>query len=798
MVIRGIDLRLGEPKMLQQIKGRVGQLFGGDAEGLLAEILAQRPLVEHEPDVKGRGQRAFDLFNLARAETVADQRGVVDAGAVAQGAVADGVRHDLGHFAGAVAKGLQRRRNRLVDDLEIAAPGQLLELDQREVRLDPGGVAIHHQTDGAGRGDHRGLRIAEAMHLTQAQRLIPGRFCQCGQGLVGATCGVQRDRIDVHALIPRAVAHGGAAVVADDAQHVVGIAGIAGERTQLFRHFGAGGIGHAGHDRGQGAAQGTAFAAVIAKAHVHQQAADIGIAQTQGAEVVGQLCNFLRGELRHHHRHFQGDGPQPRGMDIALGIELAVLEEGQQVHRGQVAGRIIEEHVFRAGVGTPDRPIRRAGVPGVDRIVELDAGVGAGPGGVADLVPQLAGRDGLGHLAIGAADQLPRGVVLDRVQEGVGHADRVVRILARDGDVGFRIPVGIIGREFDRGEALLRVLQHAVGVSIRDQGLFGRFDRGLQRRILRRINRVFGRAVPLADRREDLIQFQLMRLGASHQRGNLLLLDNLPVDELFDIGVIHVADHHLGRAACGAARLDRAGGTVADFQKAHQATGLAAARQLFALAPQRGKVGAGARAVFEQTRLTHPQVHDAAFVHQIVRDRLDKAGMGLRVFIGAFRFGQRAGLVIDIIVPLRRAIDAIGPMQARVEPLGAVRRSHLAREHEAHLVVIGLGIGLGGEIAALPAPISPGACQTVKHLFGRGFADNPLILRQIFQRGLIWHMAPQEFRNTRLFHALQAGRNAGLAKVFLRQHVRGHLAPALGHFDGIVLENDLAVGVANL
>jgi hypothetical protein len=144
----------------------------------------------------------------------------------------------------------------------------------------------------------------------------------------------------------------------------------------------------------------------------------------------------------------------------------------------------------------------------------------------------------------------------------------------------------------------------------------------------------------------------LVHLGAGDEAGDLLLLDHLPVDELLDIGVIHVADHHLGRAPRGAARLDRARRAVADLEEAHQPRRLAAARQLLALAAQRREVGAGARAVLEQPRLAHPQVHDAAVVHQIVADRLDEAGMRLRVLIGRFRFHQLAGLGVDVEMPL--------------------------------------------------------------------------------------------------------------------------------------------------
>ena len=797
MVIGGVDLGLGKAQVAQKVEGRVVQLFGRDAKGLGAELFAQRPLVEHKADVEGRGECRLDLLQLARAKAVADQRRRVDAGAIADGAVADGIGDDFSSLARGIAELFQGGRNRLVDDLEVTTPGQFLELHQREVRLDAGGVAIHHQTDGAGRGNHRGLGVAVAVLFAKRQRLVPGRTGQGHQALIGAIGSIQRNGVDVDPFIA-GLAPSRGTVVADHAQHVLLVALIAREGAKLGRHLGRGGIGHTGHDRGQGAAQRAALGRIVAQTHIHQEAADVGIAQTQRAEVIGQLCNFLRRELRHHHRDFQGDGPEPRGVDIGLGVELAVSVEGQKVHRRQVAGGVVQEHVLRTGVRATDRAIFRAGVPGVDRIVELDARVSTSPGGVADLIPQVTRLDGLGHLAIGAANERPVGIVLHGLQEGVGHPHRVVRILARDGDIGLGIPVHVIGREFDRGIALLGVLQDAIGVGVGDHGLFGRLDRRLQGRVFRRIHRILGRAIPLADRGEDLVQTQLMRLGTGNKAGHLLLFDDLPVDEILDIGVVHVGDDHLGRAPRGAARLDRARRAVADLQEPHQARGLAAARKLFAFAAQGGEVGAGARAVFEQPRLTHPQVHDAAIAHQIILDRLDKAGMRLGVFIGRGRFGQHAGLVIDVVMTLAWAVDAIGPMQASVEPLGRVRRSHLAGKHEAHLVVIGLGIGLGREIAALPAPIGPSARQAVEHLLGAGFANQTLFGRQFGQRLFIGDRAPQELRHALFLDALQNRRNARLAEILLRQNVRGNLAPACGHFDRLVAEHHLAIGIANL
>ena len=81
------------------------------------------------------------------------------------------------------------------------------------------------------------------------------------------------------------------------------------------------------------------------------------------------------------------------------------------------------------------------------------------------------------------------------------------------------------------------------------------------------------------------------------------------------------------------------------------------------------EVGACAGAVFEEACFADPQIHDAALVDEVVANRLDEAGMRLRVLVGALGLDQLAGLEIDIEVALARAVDAIGPMKAGVEPL---------------------------------------------------------------------------------------------------------------------------------
>ena len=87
--------------------------------------------------------------------------------------------------------------------------------------------------------------------------------------------------------------------------------------------------------------------------------------------------------------------------------------------------------------------------------------------------------------------------------------------------------------------------------------------------------------------------------------------------------------------------------------------------------------------------------------------------------------------MVDVVVALAGAVDAVGPVQAGVEPLRAVRRGHLHGQHVAVLVVEGAGVVLAGEVAALPAPVGPGAGQAVEHLAGVGLAAGALLLGQL-------------------------------------------------------------------
>ena len=107
--------------------------------------------------------------------------------------------------------------------------------------------------------------------------------------------------------------------------------------------------------------------------------------------------------------------------------------ELHQVQRRQVARRVVDMHVLAARVRRVDPARHRAGVPLVDRGVVLDAGIGAAPRRLGDLLHQLACLDRLpDRLAGDARGQVPVLVVLHGAHELVGDADRVVGVLVLD------------------------------------------------------------------------------------------------------------------------------------------------------------------------------------------------------------------------------------------------------------------------------------------------------------------------------------------------------------------------------
>ena len=167
------------------------------------------------------------------------------------------------------------------------------------------------------------------------------------------------------------------------------------------------------------------------------------------------------------------------------------------------------------------------------------------------------------------------------------------------------------------------------------------------------------------------------------------------------------------------------------------------------------------------------------------------------MLVSRLRLDELSRLEVDVIVALARPIDAIGPMEAGVEPLRRIGRGHLSREHEPHFVEIGARVLLAVEEPCLPAPIGPGAGEPVEHLFGRDLGAEALALRQRAERGLVGNRAPQERGNALLLDPLQARRHASFAEIFLRQHVGRDLAPGGRNLDAFERKHDRAVRIAD-
>ena len=168
------------------------------------------------------------------------------------------------------------------------------------------------------------------------------------------------------------------------------------------------------------------------------------------------------------------------------------------------------------------------------------------------------------------------------------------------------------------------------------------------------------------------------------------------------------------------------------------------------------------------------------------------------MLVGRFGFGQLAGLPVHIEVALAGTVDAVGPVQAGVEPLRRVRRHHLLGQHEAQFVVEGMSIFFRREVAALPAPVGPAACETVEHLLGGMFADEALGLGEGVEGFSVRHRAPQPRWNGFFLDLLQTRGDTRLAEVLLRQNVGSHLRPEVGDFDILQPKHHRAIRIADL
>ena len=130
------------------------------------------------------------------------------------------VLEDRGNLLSAVAELGERLWDRLVDDLEEAFADELLVLDERDVWLNARGVAIHHEGDRPGWGEHAHLCVAIAVHRAELKRSVPRIRCRLGEILR------QRCRWDLVR---------GVAVLADHAEERLLVLLVLNERSAVCR-----------------------------------------------------------------------------------------------------------------------------------------------------------------------------------------------------------------------------------------------------------------------------------------------------------------------------------------------------------------------------------------------------------------------------------------------------------------------------------------------------------------------------------------------------------------------------------
>ena len=147
-----------------------GLADGAGEEGLHGRHHLQMAAPGDGASAAGRSQRAIENRQMLGLEP----------GRAFDGAGAIDVRNDLRGFLGRISEVHQRLRNGVVDDLDDAAADQLLVFHQRQIGLDAGGVAIHHEADGAGGSEHGDLRILVAVLFAEGQRRVPG-FARGGE-----------------------------------------------------------------------------------------------------------------------------------------------------------------------------------------------------------------------------------------------------------------------------------------------------------------------------------------------------------------------------------------------------------------------------------------------------------------------------------------------------------------------------------------------------------------------------------------------------------------------------------------
>ena len=219
---------------------------------------------------------------------------------------------------------------------------------------------------------------------------------------------------------------------------------VAGERAFERRELGGGLVSHAGHGGSNRFCETEAFVGCVGIAVGHEQCAEVGVAEPERAEPVavvsdafGRVGGAIDDDLLRDDEDLGGGGE-------ALGVEPFGGAELHEVQRGEIARGVVEEEIFAARVGAVLAAGTFAGVPFVDGVVKLHAGIATDVGAFGNLVEQVGGVFFFAGLPIGDAASEELFAVDGGLHELVGGADREVFVLVFDGAVGVAIEGRIV------------------------------------------------------------------------------------------------------------------------------------------------------------------------------------------------------------------------------------------------------------------------------------------------------------------------------------------------------------------
>src|SRR6185437_9410088 len=172
-----------------------------------------------------------------------------------------------------------------------------------------------------------------------------------GRGLEGLV-----DVVDLGAMHADNVEEGLAVDVEAGAGATVAIGTLRERRGSAERRAGlgdAGGlrVGVAAEDGGDGGGEGAAGVGVVGQAEIHEQSAEVGVAEAQRAVVVRVAADLFGGVAGGDDDDLHRGGDDGDGVAVGEDVELAAGgEELHQVEAGEIAGGVVEEHVLRTRI----------------------------------------------------------------------------------------------------------------------------------------------------------------------------------------------------------------------------------------------------------------------------------------------------------------------------------------------------------------------------------------------------------------------------------------------------------------